>query len=783
MAFWEFLIQKEGDRSWLPLESPTVEILEGRYRVVARSNRVHAPVEIRVIQNAATETPPIRRIQKRLSQTNQDGLMVVIPFTRLLPGEWELRCASDVMSDMMGEGWLYKVQLQVQPIDLEADDEILDHWEADWQREEPSASEEIPAPVSATDPEQAALSPEASSEIPSESSDVWGTDDRSLENRPTHPQTNSRPDNSLDNSSDDSSDKPFRQLGSDRPPVLQLSLEQETYVVKRGLPLVLAGQLLPPAEPPESSEPPELALSAGGKLRVRLFDPQTSKMLVDETQPLAAPLDDRWLPSPFSLSIGLPTDCETHLLLGELALYGSSEAGLPPVLATQSFSVTSDLLELLEAIANDFSEPEAEPVAKPVSAPVVMRSPSPSIQFRLSVPQPLPPLLHQPDPEKEPRRSLQLPTLSNPTAEEMPPETAAQLQPEVTPQPETPDPTDAPVPAASASQEPEPEVKAAATQVSDQASETQALEAKAPETQAPSPHQPQLQLTDDLDDPAIDWQKVEPHVPLWQRQPSPSDLPQTPEDSAFRALNLRERFLERLQALASDSELADWLNAMAPIASDGSDSEEAALVSRRADQRNPGQQNPGQRNPDHAIGLDADLAAQEIVVDEPFFMGDRQPSSERSSERSSEQQVAPLGQTGFSEPVSGQSAAATLTEEPIATPELDVPTGELISGQTVNIGVKIPNTYGRIYVKLWSHDRQSRTLLDGPHWLMDFNPDGFGNLVSKTQLMVPFGCVEVQLEAIAIDMATQIESNKVSVIRSVIPPSLTALSMDELGGL
>ena len=66
---------------------------------------------------------------------------------------------------------------------------------------------------------------------------------------------------------------------------------------------------------------------------------------------------------------------------------------------------------------------------------------------------------------------------------------------------------------------------------------------------------------------------------------------------------------------------------------------------------------------------------------------------------------------------------------------------------------------------------------------MDFNPDGFGNLVSKTQLMVPFGCVEVQLEAIAIDMTTQVESNKVSVIRSVIPPSLTALSMDELGGL
>ena len=34
----EFLLQKEGDRAWLPLETPDVEILEGRYRVVA-SNR------------------------------------------------------------------------------------------------------------------------------------------------------------------------------------------------------------------------------------------------------------------------------------------------------------------------------------------------------------------------------------------------------------------------------------------------------------------------------------------------------------------------------------------------------------------------------------------------------------------------------------------------------------------------------------------------------------------------------------------------------------------------
>ncbi|QYO64535.1 hypothetical protein [Leptolyngbya sp. 7M] len=128
MEFWEFLIQKEGDRSWLPLESPSVEILEGRYRVVARSHRANTATEIRVIHYATTETPPVRRVRKRSSQTNPDGLIVILPFTRLQPGLWELRCTGDVMAEMMGENWQYAVQLDVVPQEQPADE-----WNPDWQ--------------------------------------------------------------------------------------------------------------------------------------------------------------------------------------------------------------------------------------------------------------------------------------------------------------------------------------------------------------------------------------------------------------------------------------------------------------------------------------------------------------------------------------------------------------------------------------------------------------------------------------------------------------------------
>ena len=128
MAHWEFLIQQDGDRSWLPLDTPDVEILEGRYRVVARSSQTNAAVDIRIVHEALYETPPRRRAQTRSAQTNFDGLMMVIPFTQLQPGTWELRCTSDVMSDMLGDGWQATVSLHVLPHEAQATDD----WDTDW---------------------------------------------------------------------------------------------------------------------------------------------------------------------------------------------------------------------------------------------------------------------------------------------------------------------------------------------------------------------------------------------------------------------------------------------------------------------------------------------------------------------------------------------------------------------------------------------------------------------------------------------------------------------------
>ncbi|NJN01817.1 MAG: hypothetical protein HC873_14345 [Leptolyngbyaceae cyanobacterium SL_1_1] len=129
MEYWEFLLQKEGDRTWLPLESAEVEILEGRYRLMAHGAQADAVVEVRISQLLLEEMPPKRRVLKRQGQTNQDGLMVVMPFTQLHPGTWEIRClGGDPLDDLMGDSWQYGVQFQVSP---QSSDET-DDWDANW---------------------------------------------------------------------------------------------------------------------------------------------------------------------------------------------------------------------------------------------------------------------------------------------------------------------------------------------------------------------------------------------------------------------------------------------------------------------------------------------------------------------------------------------------------------------------------------------------------------------------------------------------------------------------
>jgi len=140
METWEFLLQKKGDKSWLTLESPTVEILEGQYRLAARSNFADFPIGIQLSYEPSSETdykPTQQKISKRVSS---EGLLIVLPYTHLTPGVWQISCVKSDQMPATGQAtnpkaWAVRVQFDV----LAVSSEMTAEWQlspAD-QRSEP----------------------------------------------------------------------------------------------------------------------------------------------------------------------------------------------------------------------------------------------------------------------------------------------------------------------------------------------------------------------------------------------------------------------------------------------------------------------------------------------------------------------------------------------------------------------------------------------------------------------------------------------------------------------
>ncbi|WP_448602208.1 hypothetical protein [Thermoleptolyngbya sp.] len=908
MAFWEFLIQQEGDRSWLPLESPDVEILEGRYRVVARSSRVNTPVEISVIQTLTTEHPPRRRVQKRMGQTNPDGLLVVLPFTRLEPGAWELRCVGDLMADLMGEGWGYGVKLQVlsHETDADGDDDLLpEDWHSHIAVTDPA---EKPATEPATEqtaertaertaeplepkrqPESQnrqnsedmgdsqrdrfASRPPASSPVgsvptetaptePAEAADDFLAALEAIETEPAEapeaapakavpkadvdPETGEASgaiapgmvagveadveagveagaevaDGSLERPTGLSDISPTQAAAilspADLPP-LRLVLHPDHYVAHWGSTLRISGQVVAAnLDPAPDSAPvvPDLYLN------LALRDPQSGEPLAQ----IRHDLPGGNLPRAVDCEIDIPDVDATRLMLGEATLsVPQGEQREPFLLATQSFTVTAALDDLLEAIANDFPGDLTSPFVDEEDLDLsllnlvdgIPASAAPLPEVRPAGDQVLPPQIFQPAvaADAPTPKPVELPPWGNPlpgfengmnlwqlaaavstgqtpvirldssappptesqTAES--PSTADQTEDELTPA-QLPDdqaarapevatvadsdapPSDLPLPPLAAADadlsiylthvnranrsKPPAEVTPTDPRVAVQeaaepdtadpvapCSEAERLDVANLEAAAPEPQSDQTPLApaiaDSVDAP-LEWNHEA--LSLGQPAPLPSGTPRflSPEDRAFQALNLQHRFLSRLTALATDRELGALMQPGSP-----------------------------------PLGRDLDLTTDEIVVgDAPL------PPPQRSSLYRPEH--AP------------ESPPVVLpAEEPVPSPVMDVPQGELISGQRIEIGIALPELEPRFYVKLWLRDRQSRTILDGPRWVMNFTPDGQGYQIAYTQVTVPFGCVETQFEAIAVEMSTQRESRKVIQSRRVVPPDLPQMDLNDLG--
>ena len=326
MAQWEFLLQQEGDRTWLPLESTTVEILEGRYRVMAHSSYTDTAVEIHVSHLLTDTLPPKRRVLRRNHRTNPEGLIVVMPFTQLTPGRWDLNCIDgDLMDDMLGKSWQYAVQLQVLP---RAADEGLDDSDS-WEDQRPADlstpwADWSPAAVAQQHPVE-----QFPAEQPQEAQPIAPAP---AVTAPTVPAVTA---------------SAATAPAADIP---RLAMSESAYVILEGRSLTLEGQFYCP-EPDLPESDLEAANQDGDALElvlhIYLRDPQSGDLIDQVQTPLAAVPDQ-----PFAVELNLPADLETRLLLGEALVQSSQAARESHIWATQTFTVTRALNELLEVVAD-----------------------------------------------------------------------------------------------------------------------------------------------------------------------------------------------------------------------------------------------------------------------------------------------------------------------------------------------------------------------------------------------------------------------------------------------
>ena len=702
MAYWEFLLQKEGDRDWLPLETAHVEISEGRYRIVAHTSYCEFPVEIRLSQSLAT-SPQKRRTLKRIGQTTENGLMVVIPFTHLTAGSWTIKCAA-VNSEAANSGldWQYGVHLQV--LALESS---LDYWDSDLEEaafSDLSFTDNLPTAATPSSPpspppqlkSSSSLPPAAPSTIP----DPAQLDAAVLEHLP-----------------------------------LRLQLQHQAIVVQQQTSFTLQGQVTTFSEvtglPPTSS------------LWVQLRDPETSQVLYQASKALTTAS----LPSRFDFLIVLPENVTTRLLVGEMSLWSATTP--PQVLAIQGFTVTLNLDALLEKVANQgekLAETVFENLATIASAPA--SSPPPrEIPFqRIYAPSTgltLPPIIYHPINSKA-TGSPTLPAFSEQLIRRRPsvPETRARPAKPISlppignvPKParsrKAPAPNNDPsvpvidLPPLGRSQPAAPDTPASTDELPSMP------EAATPEAATPEATTPEA---------------VTPEAATIETE-TVSETPEKP----FHP-DLEGRFWSRLSALAHEAQ---------KTAADLKAQMEAAGVT--TNHNSPTLDLPDTQSP--SSEPEATPFNHEVVIYDEVVEAVTTPETSAAD-------AAPPLSTVMGPPLSEHLEVENISEIPI--PQLKLPMGELTAGTPLPITVRLPLYPRRLAVKVWVTDIQSRSLVDRPRWLMTWTPTDAGEQTALLQLQVPFGTLEAQFDAIAIDLTTQRESHKTTLVRTIVPPNLPA---------
>jgi hypothetical protein len=659
--------------------------------------------------------------------------MAVIPFTQFKPGIWELRCSGDIMSDMLGQSWQRTLMIHVSP---------------------PETSAALPPQLV----EESDLAVDADTEVSivmNHGTPVWFKgetteqilqnlldlavpedepllDEETIENAPTLPP----------------------------PLLLNLSLDQDTYIVPWGDNFTIHGDV----EVNEIENLTNAGFSLGGlcqlRLEIALRSPLESKILNRIQQPLT----NQVLPFGFSSLINIPLNCESKLLLADINLYGAlTDVGEVILLANHTFTITADVTELL-AIQTFPSHsrqnlPETNPPVKPqpsvkIRLELFNVAKTPNLaQFHILKPSPNRPL----PPQIKPLVSLKVFSPQLPNLPQNP-------RTEIT--------TDSP---------PDSLAKTLAIHPID----LKKLVIKPVNTTLPYLKRLQVKRTsgerviDQLDvaEKELASVKKTPRLPIVGT--SSVKIPESPIDDLPQADEsvLEDTYYAELIAeiVAETKGLQQLIEAVSEESLDkDADEEIATQVDSIADNLLLELNQPEIVTVTSPTTTQPGWLSQEIVIDDLVV---REDGDSLGDEAIDDHNYSLVLEDKATPEKSG------VIMESLPTPQLSLPEGELVAGTSVMVRVTIPEVSSALAVKLWVEDYQTRSLLDGPHILSDLRSNAWGEEETAIYLKVPFGCLEIRLSAIALDQTTQQESDKFTIIETVIPPNLPTIELDEMLGM
>ncbi len=839
MSDWEFLLQKEGDQTWLPLESADVEILEGRYRIVANTYIANTEVQIRIIHDFTEEVPPVRRVHKRSSRTHSQGLISIIPFTRLKPGKWEFRCQAKLTTSSK-EAKQHIVHLEVLPTEYDSSDfsqqlepqnqelhiladsqpqpkdliinenisffsgqvdtdEVAINLEENTVKNNPELpklevikSDEIELLDGQIEDESKELSKE--SEIIENIADLLDSYEQEQPNIESQNEEGKNIENQLKELTETliHNSSILGKIQSEQERELELNQETDTdttaqtnYTLNYLLELTLdrASYIAKPGEALIISgqiiignENPNIQSNEGFN-NLPLENDLTKKDygIIENNTPIFNGNLKICLRNPQSSEILIEVD----QILPEQALpiIFACTINLPENIKTNLILGQIILTNNTNTLANK---------SFTITAPLQNWLAAIDDHFVEDEHQGITPqtkTLAAINPEQKPHSFLELVEKIN------------QSQPEQKTDKEQPLPPQIYKPITGESDSESLELPTFGNPLPDNlAKDATQIDDLLAKSNSPTD-------SDEMDDVWRDSDRSEEQisskaeieksesetvdqeeVPNTKQNLVPFPTEFAPKNKDFKALKLEDRFFSKAYSLSNDSELLQWMKASSLPPTESTDKGTELDNTSESKEKSEIEELPD----NDSISV--------MVDDEEFASGNNDEINWEAQEFVVEdeqlEEILPNQQKQWNfglEHISQEQEESISTqsyilpdEEPLPVPDLEVMAKDVIAGRAVKVRVKLPEGLPRIYVKIWVYDRQAQTIVAGPRWLTDFIPNGMGEIEVITELDIAYGCLEVKFEAIAAEVQTNRESHKAVIERLVVPPPPPKLPFDDL---